>query len=82
MVDAPEATRAAFRGRCLQKFGAEVRSLNWDSIEFAVGGRVETVDLKGCVERETAATFTAVLEEADSVSELITQLEEMHHAVS
>ena len=82
MVDAPEATRAAFRGRCLQKFGSEVRSLNWDSIEFAVDGRVETVDLKGCVERETAATFTAVLEEADSVSELITQLEEMHHAVS
>ena len=82
MVDAPEATRAAFRGRCLQKFGAEVRSLNWDSIEFTVGGRVETVDLKGCVERETAATFTAALEEADSVSELITQLEEMHHAVS
>ena len=82
MVEAPEATRAAFRGRCLQKFGSEVRSLNWDSIEFTVGGRVETVDLKGCVERETAATFMAVLEEADSVSGLITQLEEMHHAVS
>ena len=35
-VTPPKGTRAWFRGHALEKFGAQVRSLNWDSIEFDV----------------------------------------------
>ena len=38
-VTPPKGTRAWFRGHALEKFGAQVRSLNWDSIEFDVDGR-------------------------------------------
>jgi proteasome accessory factor A len=33
----PEDTRAYFRGRCLQRYGAEVFGVNWDSISFGIG---------------------------------------------
>ncbi len=33
----PEATRAYFRGRCVEKFGTEIVAANWDSLIFDVG---------------------------------------------
>ena len=77
----PEGTRAYFRGHCLQKFPESVRSLNWDSIEFVVDGGVETLDLKTCVEWETAATFNDILQRAESVQDLLKNLKEVQHAV-
>ena len=76
LVEPPAGTRAFFRGRCLQKFGSYVRSLNWDRIEFVIDGQVKTVDLKGCVDQETAATFNQALEKAENVAELMQQLME------
>jgi len=37
MTEPPPDTRAFFRGRCLQRFAAEVVAANWDSIVFDVG---------------------------------------------
>ena len=74
MVDPPRDTRAYFRGKALQKFSAEVRSLNWDSIEFALNGRAQVVDLKGCVDEETAAYYNEVLDAAANVEELLARL--------
>ena len=76
LVEPPAGTRAFFRGKCLQKFGSYVRSLNWDRIEFVIDGQVKTVDLKGCVDQETAATFNQALEKAENVAELMQQLME------
>jgi len=70
----PADTRAYFRGRCLEKFGASVRSLNWDSIEFSLKGRVRVVDLKACVDSEVAAYYNQVLDSAPSVEALLEKL--------
>ena len=60
----------------MEKFGAAVRSLNWDSIEFQVDGRLATVDLKSCVDAESAAIFNDKLDRAGSVAELLAALAE------
>jgi proteasome accessory factor A len=74
MVDPPRDTRAYFRGKVLQKFSDGVRSLNWDSIEFAVGSRTEVVDLKGCVDEESAAYYNEAIDAATSVEDLLARL--------
>jgi proteasome accessory factor A len=74
MVDPPQDTRAYFRGKVLQKFSQAVRSLNWDSIEFCVDGRVEVVDLKGCVDAASAAYYNGVLDASASAEELLARL--------
>jgi Pup amidohydrolase len=74
LVDPPEGTRAYFRGKALEKFSDSIRSLNWDSIEFALDGRVEVVDLKGCVEPDVAARYNRALDRAREVGELIAAL--------
>lgn len=75
MVVPPSDTRAYFRGVALEKFSAQVRSLNWDSIEFeTAAGGVHIVDLKGCVDAASAAYFNAALDGASSVEELVGKL--------
>jgi proteasome accessory factor A len=73
-AQAPTQTRSYFRGRFLQKFGAAVRSVNWDSIEFAVGDEARTLDLRHCVEPERAANYNAAVDRADTVEELYRSL--------
>ena len=74
MVVPPPDTRAYFRGVALEKFSAHVRSLNWDSVEFEVGGTAHIVDLKGCVDVPSAAYYNAALDEAQTVGELVEKL--------
>ena len=71
----PQGTRAHFRGRCLEKFGGAIRSLNWDSIEFNLDGRIQVVDLKSCVEAGIAARYNRIADQARTVEELVRQLE-------
>lgn len=72
MVQPPADTRAWFRGGAVARFGESVRSLNWDSIEFETAdGRRKMIDLKSCVDSETAAIFNAHLDRAGSVEELV-----------
>jgi proteasome accessory factor A len=37
MTRPPQDTRAYFRGRCLEKYGAQVVAASWDSLIFDVG---------------------------------------------
>jgi hypothetical protein len=74
MVVPPPDTRAYFRGVCLEKFSAQVRSLNWDSVEFEVDGAAHVIDLKGCVDAPSAAYYNAALDEARTVAELVEKL--------
>ena len=71
VVHPPAATRAYFRGRVLEKFGAAVRSLNWDSIELETEGRVVVVDLKSCVDGETLSYYNQTLDESTTVEDLL-----------
>ncbi len=75
----PLGTRAYFRGRCVEKFGAAVETLNWDSLELKVGGHLYTVDLKTCVEAETAAYYNHILDEAVDATALIERLPVKKH---
>ncbi len=36
-ITPPDATRAYFRGRCVEKFGSAIVAANWDSLIFDVG---------------------------------------------
>ena len=74
MVVPPSDTRAYFRGVALEKFASHVRSLNWDSVEFEVDGAMHVVDLKGCVDMQSAAYYNAALDESDTVRGLIEKL--------
>ncbi|MEZ5322695.1 MAG: proteasome accessory factor PafA2 family protein [Microthrixaceae bacterium] len=38
VTDAPEDTRAWFRGACLRRFGDRIVAANWDSMVFDLGG--------------------------------------------
>ena len=39
MTNPPEDTRAYFRGRCLEKYAAEIAAASWDSVIFDVPGQ-------------------------------------------
>ncbi|MEM8925296.1 MAG: depupylase/deamidase Dop [Actinomycetota bacterium] len=70
----PGDTRAYFRGKCLQKFADHVVAANWDSIVFDVGDdplrRVPMLEPS----RGTVEHVGPLLEESDTVSELLERL--------
>ncbi|OHE89591.1 MAG: peptidase [Verrucomicrobia bacterium RIFCSPLOWO2_12_FULL_64_8] len=70
----PEDTRGYFRGRCLDRFGSSVRSVNWDSIVFGVNGTQRAVDLKSFVDRDVARRFNTALDRAGRLEELLAHL--------
>ena len=74
VLSPPEDTRAYFRGRCLEKFPAEVAAASWDSVIFDVGReslqRVPTLEpLRG-----TRAHVGALLDDCDTALELVESL--------
>ncbi len=75
MHDPPEDTRAYFRGRCLEKYSADVAAASWDSVIFDLPGReslqrVPTIDpLRG-----TKAHVGALLDRCASAEDLFAAL--------
>ena len=75
MHDPPEDTRAYFRGRCLEKYSANVAAASWDSVIFDLPGReslqrVPTIDpLRG-----SKAHVGALLDECDTALQLVNRL--------
>ena len=75
MHDPPTDTRAYFRGRCLEKYAADVAAASWDSVIFDLPGReslqrVPTIDpLRG-----TRAHVGALLDSCDSAEQLFAAL--------
>ncbi len=72
--NAPEDTRAYFRGECLKRYGSHVFGVNWDSISFGVGDepikRVMMVEpLKG-----TKAHVEELFRSSPKVSDLVKNL--------
>ena len=74
MTEPPPDTRAFFRGRCLQRFAAEVVAANWDSIVFDVGeGSLRRVSMAEPT-RGTVAHVGDLFDECDSAMELLRRL--------
>jgi proteasome accessory factor A len=74
MTAPPEDTRAYFRGRCLERYPAEVAAASWDSVIFDVGRdslqRVPTMEpLRG-----TKAHVGELLDACDTAAELVDRL--------
>jgi Pup amidohydrolase len=70
----PPGTRGYFRGRCLERFGGSVTSVNWDQIVFGVNGGHRTVDLRAFVEPEAARRSNEALDRARTLAELLEAL--------
>jgi proteasome accessory factor A len=70
----PDGTRAYFRGRCLERFGADIVAANWDSIVFDAGGsslqRVPMMEPG----RGTREHVGDLLDEATSAADLLSRL--------
>ncbi len=74
MTEPPSTTRAYFRGKCLQKWGADIVAANWDSLVFDVGAdplrRVPMMEpLRG-----TAAHVGKLIDECETAAELLDRL--------
>ena len=74
--DPPEDTRAYFRGRCLQRWPDRVVAANWDSMVFDSGD--DTVRRGPMMEptRGTSDHVGTLLDECDTVAELLDRLSE------
>ncbi len=73
-TEPPDTTRAYFRGKCLQKWGADIVAANWDSLVFDVGSdplrRVPMMEpLRG-----TAAHVGRLIDECETAAELLDRL--------
>jgi proteasome accessory factor A len=73
-TEPPATTRAYFRGKCLQKWGADIVAANWDSLVFDVGSdplrRVPMMEpLRG-----TAAHVGRLIDECETAAELLDRL--------
>ncbi len=74
ITDPPEDTRAWFRGRCLQRFSADIVAANWDSMVFDTGGpSLQRVPMMEPT-RGTKAHVGELVDAAESASDLITRL--------
>lgn len=74
MAQAPENTRAYFRGECLRRFGTDIAAASWDSVIFDLGGeslvRIPTMEpLRG-----TKTHVGALLDSVNSAAQLVDQL--------
>jgi proteasome accessory factor A len=70
----PSDTRAYFRGKCLDKFSADVRSVQWDNITFNVRGRPVSVCMKQLADPSLAAEYNRVLNDSPTVESLVNNL--------
>lgn len=70
----PTGTRAYFRGKCLERFPAQVVAANWDSLVFDVGASsLQRVPMMEPA-RGTRAHVGELLEEAESATDLLAAL--------
>jgi proteasome accessory factor A len=74
VTEPPPDTRAYFRGKCLEKWSADIVAANWDSLVFDVG--TEPLRRVPMMEplRGTADLVGTLIEECDTAAELLDRL--------
>ncbi|MDE0299692.1 MAG: depupylase/deamidase Dop [Candidatus Poribacteria bacterium] len=70
----PSDTRAYFRGKSLNKFSADVKSIQWDNITFNVKGKPVFVCMKKLADPTLAAEYNRVLNNSSTVESLVDSL--------
>jgi proteasome accessory factor A len=74
MKEPPPATRAYFRGKCIEKFPKEINLINWEVVGFDQGPVVRMIPLLNPF-RGTREQFEHVFERCENASELLSSLE-------
>jgi proteasome accessory factor A len=70
----PADTRAYFRGKSLDKFRAQVKSVQWDSITFNAKGRPISVSMNQLASPEIAEKYNRTLDRSQTVEALVENL--------
>jgi proteasome accessory factor A len=70
----PADTRAYFRGKSLEKFRSQVKSVQWDSITFNTKGRPITVNMNELASPEIAEKYNRILNKTQTVEALLENL--------
>jgi proteasome accessory factor A len=70
----PPDTRAYFRGKSLDRFRADVKSVQWDSITFNVQGKPVAVSMSQLANPELAEKYNRILDESQTVEALVKNL--------
>jgi proteasome accessory factor A len=68
---APPSTRAALRGGCIEKFGGQVESAQWDGVVLRDGDRRIEVDLRDVFSAERVAAGRAAIAAAARPADLL-----------
>ena len=72
----PTDTRAYFRGRSLEKFRPQVKSIQWDNVTFNIKGRKTiSVSMNQLADAEMAEKYNRILDQAQTVEALVKSLE-------
>ena len=72
----PADTRAYFRGKSLDKFRPQVKSIQWDNVTFNTKGKkTVSVSMNQLADAEMAEKYNRILDQAQSVEALVKNLE-------
>ncbi|MCS5610034.1 MAG: proteasome accessory factor PafA2 family protein, partial [Candidatus Poribacteria bacterium] len=71
----PKDTRAYFRGKSIDKFTNQMESVQWDHVTFNLNGKVVSVNMNKLADPEIAEKYNRVLDQAQTVEELINKLD-------
>jgi proteasome accessory factor A len=72
MSGGPSDTRGGVRGQCIRRFPDEIKSVQWERVQFKGGLMPKTLDLSDLFEPDAVRTLFSILETADSPTEAIT----------
>ena len=72
----PTDTRAYFRGKSLEKFRPQVKSIQWDNVTFKIKGKKPiSVSMNQLADAEMAKKYNRLLDQAQTVEALVKSLE-------
>ena len=72
MSAGPSDTRGGIRGQCIRRFPDQIKSIQWERVQFRGGLMPNTLDLSDLFEPDAVRALSSILEAAESPTEVIT----------
>jgi Pup amidohydrolase len=72
MSAGPFDTRGGIRGQCIRRFPDQIKSIQWERVQFRGGLMPNTLDLSDLFEPDAVRALSSILEAAESPTEVIT----------
>ncbi len=73
MAEGPRDTRGGIRGLCITRFPDQVKSVQWERVQFRGGLRAPALQMSDLFEPEAVRVLAGVLEQATSPAEALEQ---------